>query len=247
MIRSRNKSLSSLGQWNFKMNRYLIPLLIMGVFLFAGTDRVLSQPPLKVGALVPFTGRYGDSGRECARGILDAARGLNQRGGIYGRRLEIVLVDDASQTAETIAAYRKLNEADNVLLLYVYLMDTAISLTSHIQFNRLPTLVSALPSHLLTPSKHPYFFSLVPTPLIKPRLESRISRKNRAPGRENPRSFSSGLPITPTNTFWMKESFTQKTWGWMWHWISSSRILPGSRSTRLTPRDHRRRSRFSLP
>jgi len=142
----------------------------MGALLLAGTDRVFSQPPLKVGALVPFTGRHGDSGRECARGILDAARGLNQRGGIYGRRLEIVLVDDSSQTAETIAAYRKLNETDNILLLYVYLMDTAISLSSHIQYNRLPTLASALPSHLSTPSKHPYLFSLVPTPLDQAKI-----------------------------------------------------------------------------
>jgi len=39
---------------------------------------------------------------------------------IYGRKLEIFLIDDTSQPAEIMAAYRKLNEADHILLLYLY-------------------------------------------------------------------------------------------------------------------------------
>ena len=124
-----------------------------------------SQPPLKVGALVPFTGRWGDSGRECTKGMLDASRWLNQRGGILGRRLEIILIDDTSQPAETMAAYRKLNEADQILLLYIYSTETSLALLPHIQFNRIPTLVSSFPSHLADFLKYPYFFSIVPTPL----------------------------------------------------------------------------------
>jgi branched-chain amino acid transport system substrate-binding protein len=124
-----------------------------------------SQPPLKVGALIPFTGRWGDSGRECAKGMLDAGKWINQRGGIYGRKLEILPVDDTSQVAETMAAYRKLNEADHVLLLYIYSTDTALSLLRHIQFDKIPTMVSVLPSPLSDPSKYPLLFSILPTPL----------------------------------------------------------------------------------
>lgn len=123
------------------------------------------QPTLKVGALVPFTGRWGDSGRECAKGMLDAGKWLNQRGGIYGRKLEIVLFDDTSQVAETMAAYRKLNEADRILLLYIYSLDTTLALLPHIHYDRIPTLVSSLPSHLANPSKYPYLFSIIPSPL----------------------------------------------------------------------------------
>ena len=56
-----------------------------------------SQPSLKVGALIPYSGRWGDSGRECAKGMLDAAKWLNQREGVFGRKLEIILIDDTSQ------------------------------------------------------------------------------------------------------------------------------------------------------
>jgi len=123
------------------------------------------QPSLKVGGLIPFSGRWGDLGRECAKGMLDAGKWLNQRGGIYGRKLEIFLIDDTSQPAEIMAAFRKLNEADHILLLYLYSVETALTLLPHIQYNRIPTLFNTLPSHLANPSQYPYVFSIAPTPL----------------------------------------------------------------------------------
>ena len=128
-------------------------------------DLVLSQSHLKVGALIPFTGRWGDSGRECAKGMLDAGKWINQREGIFGRKLEIVLIDDTVQPAETMAAYRKLNEADRILLLYLYSAETALALLPHLHYDRIPALVSFFPSHLANPLKYPYIFSITPTPL----------------------------------------------------------------------------------
>ena len=124
-----------------------------------------SQPTLKVGTLIPYTGRWGDSGRECARGMLDAAKWLNQHEGIFGKKLEIILIDDTSQPAETIAAYRKLNEADRILVLYIYSIETTYSLTPHFHYDRIPTFVSSLPSQFANASKYPYIFSINPTPL----------------------------------------------------------------------------------
>jgi len=145
--------------------RKLFIFFILISLLLSLPEFGFSQSPLKVGALVPFTGRWGDSGRECIKGMLDASKWLNQRGGILGRRLEIFLIDDTSQPAETMAAYRKLNEADQILLLYIYSTGTALALLPHIHFNRIPALVSSFPSHLADSLKYPYLFSIVPTPL----------------------------------------------------------------------------------
>ena len=134
-------------------------------FLTILSDPALSQTPLKVGAFIPYTGRWGDSGRECAKGMLDAAKWLNQHEGIFGMKLEIILIDDSSQPAEIMAAYRKLNEADRILLLYVYSIDTALALIPHFHFDRIPTFISSLPSQFATASKYPYVFSITPTPL----------------------------------------------------------------------------------
>ena len=146
----------------FEMKRSFFSLLTL-LFLVIFIDSGYSQPSLKVGALVPFTGRWGDSGRECAKGLLDAGKWINQKGGIFGRKLEILLVEDTAQPAETMAAYRKLNEADHILLLYIYSTETALALLPHIHFIRIPALVSSLPSDLANPSKSPFVFTVSPT------------------------------------------------------------------------------------
>jgi branched-chain amino acid transport system substrate-binding protein len=143
------------------MRKFFSFLLLLVSLTLPNT--VLSQTSIKVGALIPFTDRWGDSGRECAKGMLDAGRWLNQRGGIYGRRLEILVIDDNSQVAEMMAAFRKLNEADRAILFYLYSIESAEALMPHLQFYRIPTFVSSLPAPLANPSKYPYVFSITPT------------------------------------------------------------------------------------
>jgi branched-chain amino acid transport system substrate-binding protein len=142
---------------------FILLFILLSLITFPNIG--FGQPPLKVGVLIPFTGRWGDSGRECAKGMLDAGKWLNQRYGVFGRKLEMLLIDDTSQPAETMAAYRKMNEADQILLLYIYSMETTLALVPHIHFDRIPTLTSSLPSHLTVPFKYPYVFSVTPTPL----------------------------------------------------------------------------------
>jgi len=147
------------------MKRFPVFLILILLIIITFSDKALSQAPMKVGALIPFTGRWEDSGRECARGVLDAGKWINQRGGIYGRKLEISLIEDTNQPAEFIAAFRKLNEADRILLLYIYSPETGRALLPHIHFNRIPTFISSFTSDLANPGKYPYAFSITPTPL----------------------------------------------------------------------------------
>jgi len=158
----------------------LLPLFIMMLPCIC-----FGQTPLKVGALIPYTGRWGDSGRECAKGMVDAAKWLNQHEGIFGRKLEIILIDDTSQPAETMAAYRKLNEADRILLLYIYDTETTLALIPHFHLDQIPTFISSLPSQFANPSKYPYVFSITPTPLDLAKLALRfISDKSGIKGRK---------------------------------------------------------------
>jgi branched-chain amino acid transport system substrate-binding protein len=143
----------------------LSSFLFVLLFILMLPDVSFSQPALKIGALIPYSGRWGDSGRECARGMLDAAKWLNQHEGIAGRKLEIILIDDTSQPAEFMAAYRKLNEADRILILFIYSAETALALAPHFHYDQIPTFVSSLPSQFANASQHPYVFSILPTQL----------------------------------------------------------------------------------
>jgi len=147
------------------MKKLSLVLIFLLLFLAINSNLVFGEPPLKVGALIPFTGRWGDSGKEFAKGFWDAGRWLNQKGGLFGKNLEIILVEDTHQPSEIMAAYRKLNEADRILILYVFSPETAISLLPHHQFNRIPMVVNSFSSQLANPGKYPYLFSVIPTPL----------------------------------------------------------------------------------
>jgi branched-chain amino acid transport system substrate-binding protein len=139
----------------------LFLFVVFSIFILPNIS--FSQSALKVGALIPYSGRWGDSGRECARGMVDAARWFNQREGVFGRKLEIILVDDTSQPAEFMAAYRKLNEADCIPILYLYSIETALALAPHFHYDRIPTFISSLPSQFTNVSKYPFVFSINPT------------------------------------------------------------------------------------
>jgi branched-chain amino acid transport system substrate-binding protein len=155
------------------MKKVSLPLLLF-LFLLVLTSPVSGQTPIKMGALIPFTGRWEDSGRECAKGVLDAGKWINQRGGIYGRKLEISLIEDTSQPAEFIAAFRKLNEADRIPLLYIYSPETGLALLPYIHLNRVPTFISSSTSDLADTGKYPYVFSITPTPLDLSKIAMRF-------------------------------------------------------------------------
>jgi branched-chain amino acid transport system substrate-binding protein len=143
------------------------------------TKPSLSQQSLRIGTIIPFTGRWGDYGKECARGILDGAKWLNQKEGILGRKIEIILIEDPLRPSELIAAFRKLNESDRILLLYVYSIETAMDLVAHGHFHRLPMIMGTLPHPLSNPTKYPFIFSITPTPLDLSKIGMKfLSEKN---------------------------------------------------------------------
>jgi ABC-type branched-subunit amino acid transport system substrate-binding protein len=175
-------------------------LFVLLLLMILSTS-VSSQAPLKVGILIPFTGRWGDSGRECAKGILDASKWLNQRGGIFGMKLEVFLIDDTSEPAETVAAFRKLNEADQILLLYIYSTETALALLPHIHFSRISTLASSFPSHLANPVKYPYIFSINPTALDLSKIAIKFISERSGIKARKPKIVFVGSPDHPSRHF----------------------------------------------
>jgi len=157
---------------------FWIYLFILALILMIKLNPAFSQVSVKVGGLIPFTGRWGEPGRECARGMLDSAKWFNLQGGSSRWRLEIILNDDSQEPAETIAAYRKMNESDQILILYIYSFETAISLLPHIHLHRIPTLISSVPTNLSDPSSYPFVFSLTPSPLDQSKIAMKFLSEN---------------------------------------------------------------------
>ena len=67
-----------------------------------------AKPPIKIGVALPLTGVAAYRGVAARNAITLQAEGLNASGGIKGRRLELVIRDDADQRDRTLAADREL-------------------------------------------------------------------------------------------------------------------------------------------
>ncbi|WP_298105107.1 amino acid ABC transporter substrate-binding protein [Bradyrhizobium sp.] len=80
----------------------------------AGAD----QPPIKIGMSMPLTGGLAGGGKPSLLGIEIWRDDINAKGGMLGRKVELVVYDDKSSASETPALYSKLLDIDKVDLLF---------------------------------------------------------------------------------------------------------------------------------
>jgi len=76
------------------------------------------QPPIRIGMSMPQTGGLAGGGKASLLGIEIWRDNVNARGGLLGRKVELVVYDDKSSASETPAIYSKLLDVDKVDLLF---------------------------------------------------------------------------------------------------------------------------------
>jgi branched-chain amino acid transport system substrate-binding protein len=83
------------------------------------TSRVMAdQPPIKIGMSMPQTGGLAGGGKASLLGIEIWRDDINAKGGLLGRKVELVVYDDKSSASETPAIYSKLLDVDKVDILF---------------------------------------------------------------------------------------------------------------------------------
>ena len=73
-----------------------------------------AQPPIRIGATLSQTGGSAVSGQTQLRGYQLCVKHLNERGGVLGRKLELVVYDDGSNSDTAVRLYEKLITQDKV-------------------------------------------------------------------------------------------------------------------------------------
>lgn len=76
------------------------------------------QPPIKIGMSMAQTGGLAGGGKASLLGIEIWRDDVNARGGLLGRKVELVVYDDKSSASETPAIYSKLLDVDKVDILF---------------------------------------------------------------------------------------------------------------------------------
>src|SRR4029079_7355695 len=75
-------------------------------------------PPIKIGMSMAMTGGLAGAGKASLLGIEIWRDDVNAKGGLLGRKVELVVYDDKSSASETPAIYSKLLDVDKVDILF---------------------------------------------------------------------------------------------------------------------------------
>src|SRR3954470_18301694 len=101
------------------MNRRMVFGLIAAVSLVGTTSGTqAADAPIKIGMSMAQTGGLAGGGKASLLGIEIWRDDVNARGGLLGRKVELVVYDDKSSASETPAIYSKLLDIDKVDLLF---------------------------------------------------------------------------------------------------------------------------------
>src|SRR6202048_1296230 len=99
--------------------RRLLATASAGAAMLGLTSSVFAQqPPVKIGMTMAQTGGLAGGGKASLLGIEIWRDDVNARGGLLGRKVELVVYDDKSSAAETPAIYAKLLDVDKVDILF---------------------------------------------------------------------------------------------------------------------------------
>jgi branched-chain amino acid transport system substrate-binding protein len=102
-----------------KMNRRSVFGWAAAIALFGLTSGASAEDgPIKIGMSMPQTGGLAGGGKASLLGIEIWKDDVNARGGLLGRKVELVVYDDKSSASETPALYAKLLDIDKVDLLF---------------------------------------------------------------------------------------------------------------------------------
>ena len=88
---------------------------IAAVLCFAGI--AAAQQPIKIGMSMPQTGSLGAGGKAALLALQMWVEDVNAKGGLLGRKVELIVYDDQTNPALTPAIYTKLLDVDKVDLL----------------------------------------------------------------------------------------------------------------------------------
>jgi branched-chain amino acid transport system substrate-binding protein len=111
---------------------------------------------IKWGVLIDLSGPTSDWGKNQVKGQLDAMRWVNEHGGINGKELKLIVIDDGYKVPRGVAGYNRLVDSEKVPGLYIQSTGTSMTLAKKIVADGIVTTGAAFYSFFQDPAKFPY-------------------------------------------------------------------------------------------
>ena len=160
--------------------RIAATMLILALTLVAGAQgRSAAQSAIKIGAIFDRSGATSDVGVPYSDGVLAYVAYVNSRGGIKGRKIQLLSQDTGYNVARSEAFYQQLRTSGIVAISGWATADTE-AFKTRVAADRLPYVSASYAESVANPRETPYNFFIAPSYSQQMRIALKwISRQNR--------------------------------------------------------------------
>lgn len=139
----------------------------------------VTDTEIKIGQTMPYGGP-ASAFATCGISHQRVFKSINDQGGINGRKIKLISLDDEMTPPKTVEQVRRLVERDNVLLLFGVLGPGALSILDYVDKNKVPFLFpTGAARKFHQPDKHPWTTGWLPPFEFEGRMFARFILKER--------------------------------------------------------------------
>ena len=140
-----------------------ISVCVLAMVCASAPGSARAAEEIKWGVLIDLSGPTSDWGKNQVKGQLDAMRWVNENGGINGKELKLIVIDDSYDTAKGVAGYNRLVDSEKVIGLYIQSTGTTMTLAKKIVADGVATIAASFTSKFQNPAKTPFSFFVSPS------------------------------------------------------------------------------------
>jgi branched-chain amino acid transport system substrate-binding protein len=149
--------------------RKLALLMTVGAMLAGSViSSAIAQETIKIGVNEPLTGAFAASGNYVTNGAKIAADEINAKGGVLGKKIELVIEDNKSNPTEAASVAEKLMVRDKVpVMMGAWGSSLTLAVMPKLMEYKVPMLVETSSSGKITTSGNPYIFRISPPSAVE--------------------------------------------------------------------------------
>ena len=137
-----------------KISKIIIGIIVLAVVVWGGvklfgTKEEKTKEPIKIGAILPFTGSSGITGESSKNGLDLAVGEINNKGGINGRSIIVLFEDSQTKTEVGVSAFQKIKNINDINFVFTSVSGVALAISPLANENKIIQMdvVSASPSY----------------------------------------------------------------------------------------------------
>jgi branched-chain amino acid transport system substrate-binding protein len=130
------------GRGKMKRKSLVMAVICVAVCFMMGSPLCFGAEPIKIGGIFALTGRAAHIGTSQRDAVLIAIDEVNDKGGINGRKMEMVMEDTESNPTKAVMALKKILEAEEVVaIIGPTLTGTAMAMRGFIEKEKIPAFM----------------------------------------------------------------------------------------------------------